>query len=73
MRFTVIELQNGIDAAAFMYSPEEYSDPSAEAEAKYHALLSVAAKSSVANHGCLLIQSTGEVLKKEFYLHGGGE
>lgn len=75
MRFTVVEMQNGVIAASFLFTPEEYGENArAEAEAKYHDLLSVAAKSAVVNHGCLLIYGPGEVLKKEFYPHTqGGE
>ncbi|MBP5461482.1 MAG: hypothetical protein J6Y20_05085 [Lachnospiraceae bacterium] len=71
MNYTVIELQDGIVGAVYRYTPGEYEDPLAEAEAKFHALLAVAAKSSVPNHGCILISSIGVVNKKEFYPHGG--
>lgn len=52
MTYYVIEFQttNGVGAAI----PYAYSDP-AEAEAKYHAILSAAAKSSVEKHGAILI------------------
>ena len=40
-----------------------------DAEAKYHAILSVAAKSAVPKHSAVLMAENGITLKKESYFH----
>lgn len=44
-------------------------DNQADAEAKYHAILSVAAKPSVDKHSAVLMAENGITLKHESYFH----
>lgn len=67
--FYVIELQTGETGAAIPYAFDNLPD----AEAKYHTLLAVAAKSDVPKHGVLLVSDNGFVLKNEMYEHPVGE
>ena len=74
MIYYVIELQSGTVGSSdvIAYSPADYADPWAEALAKYHTVLAVAAKSAVPIHGCLIVNSDGDVEKREFIHHKGG-
>lgn len=65
MIFYVIELQSGSTGAVISFAFNNQPD----AEAKYHELLSVAAKSAVAKHAVLLISDDGFVIKQETYNH----
>lgn len=73
MTYYTIEIQAPGGIIPVEYSPDEYANPKAEAEAAYHTILSVAAKSTVPRHGCMLVNSEGDVEKREFYTHVGGE
>lgn len=64
--FYVIEIQTGTETGAIL--PFTFTDRS-QAEAKYHALLAVAAVSEVAKHGAMLFTDDGFVLKSEVYDH----
>lgn len=66
MVYFVIETQvtNGVGAAI----PTAYTDRS-DAEAAYHTVLAVAAKSAVQKHGVMLCNEDGFVLKQELYTH----
>lgn len=64
--FYVIEIQTGTETGAIL--PFTFADRS-QAEAKYHALLAVAAVSEVAKHGAMLFTDDGFVLKSEVYDH----
>ena len=65
MIFYVIELQTSTTGAAIPYAYDNQPD----AEAKYHTLLAVAAKSSVPKHSVMLIGENGFVIKSETYEH----
>lgn len=65
MIFYVIELQSSTTGAVISFAFTNQPD----AEAKYHELLSVAAKSAVPKHGAMLISGDGFVIKEEFYDH----
>ena len=66
MNYLVIEIQqtNGV-VGNFVFA---YSDL-AQAESKYHAILSVAATSSVHVHTAVLMNETGYMIKHESYDH----
>lgn len=64
MKFTVIEMQNGVVGGNVW----TYDNINA-AEAKYHSILAVAATSSVAVHAAVLLNETGYCIKSEFYSH----
>lgn len=64
--YIVIEIQNtGETVGTFVFSFGSRN----EAEAKYHALLSVAAVSSVPIHGVTLLSGSGAEIKHESYAH----
>lgn len=65
MVYFVIEMQAGATAAAIPFAYEDELD----AEAKYHSLLAVAAKSAVPVHSVILIRADGYVVKSESYSH----
>lgn len=44
-------------------------DNKADAEAKYHTILSVAAKSAVPKHSAVLMAENGITIKQESYFH----
>lgn len=68
--FIVLEIQktNG-QVAILPYQYEEILD----AEAKYHTILSAAAKSQCEVHTALIMTEYGFILKEEHYEHGGEE
>ena len=64
MKYTVVEIQNGIVGAnVWTY------DTQAEAESKYHSVLSVAAVSSVTCHAVTLLSEEGFAVAYECYKH----
>ena len=65
MIFYVIEFQSEVAGAVI---PLAFTDRS-DAEAKYHQLLSVAAKSAVRKHGVMLCNEDLFILKSEIYVH----
>ena len=65
MIFYVIEFQSEVTGAVI---PLAFTDRS-DAEAKYHQLLSVAAKSAVRKHGVMLCNEDLFILKSEIYVH----
>ena len=65
MIFYVIEFQSSSTGAAI---PLAFT-VQADAEAKYHELLAVAAKSAVPKHGVMLCNEDLFVLKSEIYTH----
>lgn len=65
MIFYVIELQTGVSGSCIPFA----FDNKADAEAKYHTLLAVAAKSDVPKHGVILVNADGFVIKSEVYDH----
>ena len=64
--FYVIEFQSEERTGAVLPFTYEHQD---DAEAKYHDILSVAAKSSVRKHGAILITDDLFVTKYEVYPH----
>ena len=65
MIFYVIEFQSEATGAIV---PLAFTDRS-DAEAKYHQLLAVAAKSAVRKHGVMLCNEDLFILKSEIYVH----
>lgn len=63
--FYVIEIQTTNTGAVIPFVFTDRND----AEAKYHALLAVAAVSQVDKHGAMLFTDDGFVLKSEVYNH----
>lgn len=63
--YFVLEIQIGSTGSILPYA----FDNRADAEAKYHAILSVAAKSAVPKHSAVLMAENGITLKKESYFH----
>lgn len=63
--YYVIEVQTGDTGAVLPF----VFDNKAAAEAKYHALLSVAATSDVPKHGAILFNDDLFVSKQEVYNH----
>lgn len=68
--FYVIEIQTYADTGAVIPYAHTVRE---DAEAQYHSLLAVAAKSAVLKHTVSLMGDTGLVLKSETYIHGGEE
>ena len=64
MKFTVIELQNGVVGANVW----TYDNINA-AENKYHGVLAAAAVSSVEVHAAALLNDSGLCIKHECYTH----
>ena len=63
--YFVLEIQIGSTGSILPYA----FDNRADAEAKYHAILSVAAKSAVPKHSAVLMAENGITLKQESYFH----
>lgn len=71
MRYIVMEIQNNADGSAtFPSDPRQkvYDDIN-KAESEYHRILQYAAISTAPSKGCMLLTSTGELLRSEFYEH----
>ena len=66
MVYYVIEFQTNGNAGSAI--PTAYLDRD-DAEAAYHTLLAVAAKSEVRKHGAMLCNEDLFVIKKEVYVH----
>lgn len=64
MKFTVIEMQNGVVGANVW----TYTDRNA-AESKYHYVLAAAAVSAVENHAAVLLTEDGLALSHASYKH----
>lgn len=63
--YFVLEIQINETGAILPYT----FDNQADAEAKYHSILAVAAKSTVPKHSAVLMAENGITLKKESYFH----
>jgi hypothetical protein len=63
--YFVLEIQINETGSILPYA----FDNRADAEAKYHAILSVAAKSTVPKHSAVLMAENGITLKQESYFH----
>ena len=71
MRYIVFEVQNNNDGSVtFPSDPRQkvYDDIN-KAESEYHRILQYAAISTTPLKGCMLLTSTGELLRSEFYSH----
>ena len=71
MRYIVMEVQTNQDGSAtFPSDPRQkvYADQK-QAESEYHRILQYAAISTAPLKGCMLLTSTGELLRSEFYEH----
>lgn len=66
MRFIVLEIQSDNESAACLINSYENRN---DAEAKFYAILSAAAVSSVPTHSAVLLTDTGHGLKSETYEH----
>ena len=64
--FIVIEMQTNADSVGVISNA---FDNLPDAEARYHAVLSAAAKSELRVHAAMLITPEGRVIKSEFYSH----
>ena len=64
--YFVLEIQINNGTGSIL--PFSY-DNQADAEAKYHTILSVAAKSSVEKHSAVLMAENGITIKHESYFH----
>jgi hypothetical protein len=71
MRYIVFEVQNNADGSVtFPSDPrEKVFDDINKAESEYHRILQYAAVSTSPLKGCMLLTSTGELLRSEFYEH----
>lgn len=71
MRYIVFEIQNNADGnVTFPSDPrQKVFDDINKAESEYHRILQYAAISTSALKGCMLLTSTGELLRSEFYAH----
>ena len=67
--FYVIEIQTSTTGAVIPF----VFDNRNEAEAKYHALLSIASTSTVPKHGAMLFNDDGFIIKSEVYNHENAE
>lgn len=63
--YFVLEIQINETGAILPYA----FDNQADAEAKYHSILAVAAKSNVAKHSAVLMAENGITIKQESYFH----
>ena len=71
MRYITMEIQNNADgSASFPYSDKiKTFDDLQKAESEFHRVLQYAAISTAPSKGCVLLTSTGELLRSEFYEH----
>ena len=71
MKYIVMEVQNNADGSVvFPSDPRQkvFADLN-EAESEFHRILQYAAISSAPCKGCMLLTSTGEMVRSEFYQH----
>lgn len=67
MKYLVIEIQKFPEGS--MSTPSFAFDSLNSAEAKYHAILSAAAVSSLPVHSAVLMNETGYVIRSQSYTH----
>ena len=67
MKYLVIEIQKFPNGS--MSTPSYAFDNENSAEAKYHAILSAAAVSSLPVHSAVLMNETGYVIRSQSYEH----
>lgn len=66
--FIVLEMQK-LDKDTLAILPANTYESQAEADSKYHAILSVAAISSVWKHSAVMLDENGTPLKYDCYIH----
>ena len=69
MRYITMEVQNNADGSASFPSNFKTWDDINKAESEFHKILMYAAISTAPSKGCMLLTSTGELLRSEFYEH----
>ncbi|MBR2913574.1 MAG: hypothetical protein IKC40_06605 [Oscillospiraceae bacterium] len=69
MRYITMEVQNNADGSASFPSGYKIFDDLNAAESEFHKILMYAAISTAPSKGCMLLTSTGELLRSEFYEH----
>lgn len=69
MRYITMEIQNNSDGSASFPSGYKMHDDLNKAESEFHKILMYAAISTAPSKGCVLLTSTGELLRSEFYEH----
>lgn len=69
MRYITMEVQNNADGSASFPSGYKVFDDLHNAESEFHKILMYAAISSAPSKGCMLLTSTGQLLRSEFYEH----
>lgn len=69
MRYITFEIQNNADGSASFPSGYKTFDDLNAAESEFHKILMYAAISTAPSKGCMLLTSTGELLRSEFYEH----
>lgn len=67
MKYITIEIQSYPDGTVGFLT-FDYTDK-AQAESKYHAVLSAAAVSALPQHAAILIDNTGKLLERQCYTH----
>lgn len=70
MTYIIIEIQKMNDGTVSVVQPIPTYTDRAEAEQKYHTVLSYASVSSCDVHTCAMLTDEGDLLKKETYYHG---
>ena len=66
--FIVLEMQK-LDENTLTILPANTYESQAEADSKYHAILSVAAVSSVWKHSAVMLNEDGTPMKYDCYVH----
>lgn len=69
MRYITMEIQNNADGSASFPSGYKVFDDLHNAESEFHRILMYASISTDPSKGCMLLTSTGELLRSEFYEH----
>lgn len=68
MKYIVLEIQENADGSIGIPPVASYASVY-DAESKYHTVLSAAAKSQVAVHSAVMLNSEGQYIKSEAYDH----
>ena len=69
MRYITMEIQNNVDGSASFPSGYKTWDDLHKAESEFHKILMYAAISAAPSKGCVILTSTGEMVRSEFYEH----
>ena len=68
MRYILQEIGTKEDGSIVLSDPKTFDDLQ-KAESEFHRALQYAAISTAPSKGCVLLTSTGELLRSEFYEH----